>query len=470
MRGRLALLILVFVQNILFGQWGNSKYLNDLSDDNHQIVPLISTSWLGSQQFVSNQSLGLFSKKEWNKKFRTLSYLGTEIFNKGLLPQHQVRSINGKQFSPVYGRAHTVGKWNIAPILRFYTQYKLHPSFGLYAGYDSRHFGHYFDRSFRDRQSTPTPYIGYAYQPTDNIVYNFQLDYANNDGIFGNTEMAKYLATHTLSFSYKNFLFNFFESVVWRRENENGHRGIEPLYLTPAAIFRPAEFSLGSSDNVLLGAGFRYSVIKKEKWKPTHQKGVNYVRSIVTVHGQITIDEFLYKEVVAKNGWWANKHSLSIGIAAHPKFNEKTNSTVSLSYSHSRPYTYTHSDSLQSFTNGAFSLAHFLGSNYRSLEANIYVITHKWGIRSNFTFFRHGDMTNLNDGTNPTLSNTSRQADYGNSIAQNSSGINHFIQTRVFYYLDKKNSFFIEHQAHDKHHAIGLGYRYSLNSSVRKFF
>jgi hypothetical protein len=470
MRGNLLILVVLLANFPLFGQWGNSHYLNNISDDANKVVPIISSSFLGSDDFISNQSLGIFAEKEWNKKLSSIAYFGTEIFNGGLLPQHQIRSVDEKNYTPYFGRVLTSGKWNIAPIFRLHTQYELHPTFALFAGYDSRRFGNWFDSAWRDRSATPTPYLGYNYKISEHLDYNFQMDYANNDGILGNEEMGKYLATHSLSIAANHWRLNFFESVVWRRENENGYRGIEPIYLTPAAIFRPAEFSLGSSDNVLLGAGFEYIFVKREKRKYRINRTTQIARQFLIIHGQIVIDEFLLKEVIAKNGWWANKHSLSIGIIADPKFNEKTKSTISLSYSHSRPYTYSHSDSLQSYTNGAYSLAHFLGSNYRSLSASFYLKSTKWGVQSTLNFYRSGQEALVNNGSDVILSNTSRSKDYGNAIGQNSKGINHFIRNRIFYYFGEKNTIFFEHQAHDQRHAFGFGYSYSLNSSLRNNF
>lgn len=470
MRAKFLLILISIFPTSLWAQWGHSQYLTQYNINEAKLLPTASISFLGSDKLLVNQTLGVFTQKKWSKKISTSVYLGSELFNGGLLPQNQIKSSQGKDFAPYLGRVLTGGDWRIAPILRMHTHYAIHPSFSFYAGYDSRRFGNWFDSSWRDRSATPTPYLGYYYKISKHLVYNFQIDYANNTGVLGDASKGKYLATHSVGIIINHLQLHFFESVVWRRKNENGYRGIEPIYITPAAIFRPAEFSQGSSDNVLLGAGFEYNLYKTSKTDAGKRKGTVIKRNFLAFYGQFTIDEFLYKEVVAKNGWWANKHSLNIGILVHPRFNDKTISTISLSYAHSRPYTYSHSDSLQSYSNGAHSLAHFLGSNYRSLSSSFYLKSEKWGIGSKLSFYRSGEDALINNGTDVILSNNSRSKDYGNAIGQNSQGINHFLRNRVLYYLSEKNTIFFEHQAHDKQHAFGFGYRYSLNSSLRNNF
>jgi hypothetical protein len=470
MRGKYLLLLISILPISLWAQWGRSQYLIQFNSEDIKLLPTASISFLGSDELIINQTLGVYTQKKWSNKVSTRLYVGSEFFNGGLLPQNQIKTSQGKEFSPYLGRVFTDGDWRIAPILRMHTEYEIHPSFFIYAGYDSRRYGNWFDSAWRDKSSTPTPYIGYDYNISEHLNYNFQIDYANNDGILGDASKGKYLATHSLGIKIKHLQLHFFESVVWRRKNENGYRGIEPIYLTPAMIFRPAEFSQGSSDNVLLGAGFEYKLYRAIKRKSDPQHGTVHKSNFLTFYGQITIDEFLYKEVVAKNGWWANKHAASFGVIFHSKIKNKYYFTTALSYAHTRPYTYTHSDSLQSYTNGAYSLAHFLGSNYRSLSASFYLKSEKWGIRSTLYFYRSGEDALTNNGTDVILSNNSRSQDYGNTIGQNSLRINHYIHNRILYYLDAKNTFFFEHQSHDKQHAFGFGYTYSLNSARRNNF
>lgn len=458
---RLLLLLALFSQTHVFGQWGTNSHFQGNNKDSMKFIPSSTTSFLGGDKLIVNQSFSVFNRHKWNKKLTTAAYLSTEIFNGGLLPQHQIKSSEGKNFTPYFGRVYSSEDWNFSPNIRIAFWYKIHPKFTFTGGYHTRHSIDKRQSIFRDPSALPTPTLGYSYELSSKLRYVFNLDYANNSGVFGDPNLGKYIATHTVHIDTKYLKFQFFESVVWRRKNENGYRGIEPIYLTPAAIFRPAEFSQGSSDNVLLGAKVDYSCYTRNG-----RRNYNHSRPLFHLSGEVIIDEFLYKEVIAKNGWWANKHSLQLSLSTSPT----TKTNLAITYSHSRPYTYSHSDEYQSFSNGAFSLGNFLGSNYRSIRGSFKYYHKKWVTRSTLQFYRSGEGSQTNNGSDVALSNNSRTSDYNNFIGQGSKGINHYIQNRIVYLVNNESSVFFEHQAHANQHAFGFGYSYSLNSYNRVFF
>jgi len=64
-------------------------------------------------------------------------------------------------------------------------------------------------------------------------------------------------ATHHISFNATKWLnFGIFETVVFQPKDTLLNRGYDVEYLNPVIFYRPQEYSLGSSDNVLLGVSF----------------------------------------------------------------------------------------------------------------------------------------------------------------------------------------------------------------------
>src|SRR5690606_22312632 len=65
----------------------------------------------------------------------------------------------------------------------------------------------------------------------------------------------KFSAMHFLSFNVTDWWnIALFEAVVWESEDSAIDRGLDIHYLDPLIFFRPVEYSLGSSDNSLIGA------------------------------------------------------------------------------------------------------------------------------------------------------------------------------------------------------------------------
>jgi hypothetical protein len=153
----------------------------------------------------------------------------------------------------------------------------------------------------------------------------------------------KYMAAHYLSFQLTgNLEFGFFESVIFRREN-----GFELQYLNPVILYRSAEYFVGSPDNLLIGLNARWDLFHR-----------------LRLYGQFTLDEFKLAEFFNGDGWWGNKFGYQLGIQYidvagidHLDLQLETNLV--------RPYTYSHQDSLISYSHYNQALAHPLGANFR---------------------------------------------------------------------------------------------------------
>ena len=212
----------------------------------------------------------------------------------------------------------------------------------------------------------------------------------------------KYMAAHYLSFqATPSFNIGIFEAVVFNRENH-----FELHYLNPIIFYRTIEGALGSPDNVLLGGDL--------KW--------NIKRSI-QLYGQIIFDEIKIDELTSGEGWWGNKFGLQAGLKYFDAFNIPQ-LDLQVEYNQVRPYTYSHTDSLNSFTHYQQPLAHPLGANFKEwIFLARYQPLPKWVFEARlFSMLTSDDADGMNWGSNLLRSNRLRVQDYGNEIGQGGEG------------------------------------------------
>ncbi|MDO7887555.1 capsule assembly Wzi family protein [Hymenobacter cheonanensis] len=152
----------------------------------------------------------------------------------------------------------------------------------------------------------------------------------------------KYLALHHLSLDVtNNFNIGVFESEV----SGGPGRGLELQYLNPVIFYRAIEQQVGSTDNALLGLDF--------KWNIKHR---------AQLYGQLVLDEFKLSEILAGNGWWANKQAFQLGgklldVAG------VSNLDLQMEVNYIRPFTYQHENEYTNYQNYQQPLAHPMGAN-----------------------------------------------------------------------------------------------------------
>ena len=242
-----------------------------------------------------------------------------------------------------------------------------------------------------------------------NFQYNVWYSWFNNiqdaNGIKTNFKN-KYGTFHYLSWNAtKNISLSFFENVIFQGTDTTRSRGFDPNYLNPVVFFRPVEYSLGSSDNSMIGLNLSIRFLKKFKW-----------------YTQVVLDEFYLKEIRARNGWWANKQGIQIGLKHINTFGVK-NLTTQIEYNWVRPYTYTHGSPDQSYTHFNQALAHPFGANFKETILISTYRKNKFYISAKIILAEIGkDSTqNSNVGQDIFLSYTTRNNEYGNFTGQ---GIN----------------------------------------------
>jgi hypothetical protein len=213
----------------------------------------------------------------------------------------------------------------------------------------------------------------------------------------------KYMATHQLSFNVNsNLNFGIFETVIMTRSTH-----FELQYLNPIIFYRSVEHNLGSPDNVLLGANFKWNVAKR-----------------LSFYGQGLLDEFLFKELFVNNkGWWANKYAAQIGVKYFNALNID-HLDMQAEFNKVRPFTYSYYDNERNYTHAFQSLAHPLGSNFTEIMAKIrYQPTWKLIFDARLMYVNAGenkyekvngtDVLKENFGNIPLVPNELRKREYG---------------------------------------------------------
>lgn len=243
----------------------------------------------------------------------------------------------------------------------------------------------------------------------------------------------KYMALHHLSVNIgKKLNVGVFESVIYSNADSLGTTGpyddghLELKYLNPIIFYRAIEQQNGSSDNVLLGADF--------KWIPARK---------LSFYGQVVLDEFVLENLKKGDGWWANKYAFQLGGEYIDAFGIN-NLDLQLEGNISRPYTYSHGEPYNSYSHYRQPLAHPLGSNFKEVVAIArFQPTGRLGITGKLIFANYGtDTTGVNYGGNILKSNNTRKMNFGNETGQGISTDLFFADLTVSWQW--KHNFFVD--------------------------
>lgn len=272
----------------------------------------------------------------------------------------------------------------------------------------------------------------------------------------------KYAAFHHLDVNVtKQLNVGLFEGVMFGRSNH-----YEFGYLNPVIFYRSIEQQNGSFDNSVAGIDFKLNTLKQ-----------------VQFYGQFLLDEFNLKQIKKNNGWWANKWGLQLGAKYINAFGIK-NLDLQLEHNRVRPYTYSHRDSVASYTHYNQPLAHPLGANFSELIGIArYQPAPKWTIIGKIMYWKQGlDTGSRSFGSNIFLPNMPpyRQGDYGYEIVSGVESKTAFLSFLLSYEL--KESLFIEASAtyrkfdvasntslSTKTTIIGAGIRWNMHRRVFEF-
>lgn len=270
----------------------------------------------------------------------------------------------------------------------------LHVSFGI----DNQFFGEGYRSLIQGDQVAPNPFAQMRvnfWRLEYGLMYQFLNELDSTDRIW------KFNASHYLSWNAtKNWNISFYETVLFQPSDGAYKRGFEVEYLNPIVFFRPQEYSVGSSDNVLLAFHSSYK-IRQHK-----------------VYFQLSLDEFFLQEIRNRSKWWANKYGAQLGVKGHFKrFNYRVEGNLV------RPYTYSHINYGQNVGNVGQPMGHTLGSNFAELLAMVDFNIKKFHVKTYAVFQLKGfddasDSLNLSWGGNIYSNYLNRPKEYGNTIGQ----------------------------------------------------
>ncbi len=176
----------------------------------------------------------------------------------------------------------------------------------------------------------------------------------------------KHIAAHRFEIDLTSSLtVSFNEMVIYARRN------IELGYLLPINLFWSEEHGLGNRDNVLMSFDAMWNA------KPG-----------LSIYGTVFWDELSWFKLLSP--WWGNKFIFQSGLHWVPFANPQL-PDFRIEWTASRPWVYTHNDSLLTFTSSEIGLGFPLGPNSQLLylEMNMWP-TYKIFLSLNVSYLKKG--------------------------------------------------------------------------------
>lgn len=355
----------------------------------------------------------------------SISFIG----GRSSFPSYLDTIIDSLNVIPGFGRAY--GDSNTFSYQRYegYLSFSPNKVFNFRAGQGHHFWGEGYRSLLLSDVSANYPYL----QVSTNI---WRLKYVSlyakfsdmTGGFAKNEHQPKYATFHYLSYNATKWLnLALFEAIIWQGSDSNRVRQFDVNYLNPVIFFRPVEYSLGSSDNALLGGSFKIRLLKKYQ-----------------LYGQLLLDEFLLSEIRAGRGWWGNKHGVQAGVKAFDLFGVK-NLYLQAEYNQVRPYTYTHGTVRQSYSHLNLPLAHPLGANFKEAVAFLGYRYKRLTMEGKLLFARYGDdLPALNMGHNILLSYSTRPYDFNHFTGQGVPVKLAIADLRIAYIINPVNNLQLE--------------------------
>jgi hypothetical protein len=371
-----------------------------------------------------------------------IGYFGNKLaFNfkamagKGVYNSFVDSIVRDSKVIPGIGYAYNANSDSIKPQYAYqyfsgYLSYSPNKIFNFQVGQDKHFWGDGYRSLFLSDVAAPYPFL----KITTNVwhityvnLYTIMKDVTNPTG-FKSDWYNKYGTFHYLGWNVtKRINIGLFESIIWQGSDSTRYRGYDVNYLNPIMFFRPTEYSLGSSDNALTGLSFKIKLPKK-----------------IQLYGQLLLDEFLLKELRARNGWWGNKYGIQGGIKCFDLFGFKHLNFQS-EYNYVRPYTYSHGSVMQNYGHYNQPLAHPLGANF-SESCNFLNYRYKrFFVEVKFIYAVYGaDSAGTDYGKNIFISYSKRPKEYGNGVGQGFQTTLITSSLRVAYILDTRMNLKVE--------------------------
>jgi hypothetical protein len=378
---------------------------NKRNQFNLQVLPIIDLQAgydMLASKFVSETFGGAHAKLNINNDFTfALTAIGGRVSYPGFIDT----TVQTTGLIPGLGRAfkNKDGSYNFSN-LTGYVSYSPNKTFNFQVGKDKHFIGDGYRSLLLSDFSNSNPYFAInvnIWRIQYNVWYSWMKDFSRYDGSQKSLQN-KYGTFHYLSFNaLKNFNISFFENVVWQGTDTNRVRTFDVNYLNPVVFYRPQEYSVGSPDNSMMGLNMSVKLLGSLK-----------------LYAQAVADEFYFKEIKARKGWWANKQGWQFGAKYINAFKVK-GLTFQLEYNQVRPYTYSHGSTQQNYANYGQALAHPFGANFKEYLGFASYRANRWMLSFQGLSAVIGmDTFGSNLGQNIFLSYTTRPYEYGHKTLQ----------------------------------------------------
>ncbi len=235
--------------------------------------------------------------------------------------------------------------------------------------------------------------------------YMWMQDIRPEVAVSGNVHQKKFVTAHYLSWNITDRInVGFFESITWA--DTTGQRGFDISYVNPIIFYRPIEYSLGSSGgNAIVGFSTKIKITNS-----------------IQFYGQAVLDEFTLSEVTAGNGYWANKFAFQMGANYYNAFGID-GLQLKQEINWARPYTFSHNDVLQNYGHYNQPIGHQWGANFWESISILRYRYNRYFVDAKIIYGKKGyDTDTTNWGGDIYKPYSTREQDYGNSIAQGNVG------------------------------------------------
>ena len=345
-----------------------SEHFIVLEGDDYKVIasPIINLSkgkeLIDSKNTFTN-SRGYLIEGDLGKK---ISFSTSFVENQAIFPNYLDESIRKNNVVPGQGYARDFKETGFDYAMSSgYVTYRPNNMFAVQFGHGKNFIGDGYRSLLLSDNTFNYPYLKiqttfWKVQYTNLYAELMDINYFATHGLPNWDQMGypkKYMSAHYLSLNAtKKLNISLYEAVIWRMNHAPGSSGFDVNYLNPIAMLRPIEFSVNSSDNVLVGVNTKY----------TFESSYMY--------GQLVLDEFSITDLRANDGFWANKIGYQLGYKIFDPFNIDR-LTLQTEYNYVRPYTYAHHNPQQNYAHYNQPLAHPLGANFSEL---LFMANYKW--------------------------------------------------------------------------------------------
>lgn len=299
-------------------------------------------------------------------------------------------------------------------------------------GHDRNFIGDGYRSQLLSDNASPYPFL----KLTGNLgnvkymtMWAYMTDPASPQVSYVNGYRKKWGAFHYLDWSVTNRLsLGFFESIIWaERDGDGNFRGFDFNYLNPVVFLRPAEASIGSPDNALLGFTAKYKLTDG-----------------IAAYGQFVLDEFEAKSFFSNSGSSRNKYAFQIGVRGADLLKVK-NLNYLVEYNSAKPYTYSEQTSLTNYSQQGEALAHPFGANYREAVGMLNYSFKRFDFSGQLNYARYGlDVDATNYGKDIFKSYLYTASANGNYIGQGLKTDMVYLNGRVAYIINPKTNLRVE--------------------------